>query len=85
MSLISRQDLIKITGLSKLGILKNPIASSIMGITKLGKLNNASFVERAPADVVDKERASLAELEQQRVIVSAALVKLKQAKSTSGN
>lgn len=39
MSLISRQDLIKITGLSKLGILKNPIASSIMGITKLGKLN----------------------------------------------
>lgn len=39
MSLISKQDLIKITGLSKLGIFKNPIASSIMGVTKLNKLN----------------------------------------------
>jgi putative hemolysin len=39
MSLISRQDLIKITGLSKLGLLKSPIASAIMGITKLTKLN----------------------------------------------
>lgn len=52
---------------------------------KRSKLTNASFVERAPADVVDKERASLTELEQQREIVSAALVKLKNAKSTSGN
>lgn len=39
MSLISKQDLINITGLSKLGIFKNPIASSIMGVTKLNKLN----------------------------------------------
>lgn len=29
-----------------------------------GKLNNASFVEKAPAEVIDKERAKLAEAEQ---------------------
>ena len=48
---------------------------------KRSKLSNASFVERAPADVVDKERASLAELEQQHETVVAALAKLRQAKS----
>lgn len=39
MSLISKQDLIKVAGLSKFGILKNPIASSVMGITRLNKVN----------------------------------------------
>jgi valyl-tRNA synthetase len=29
-----------------------------------GKLGNASFVERAPADVVDKERRKLAEAQE---------------------
>jgi valyl-tRNA synthetase len=45
---------------------------------KQAKLGNASFVERAPADVVDKERASLAELQQQHETVTAALSKLRQ-------
>jgi valyl-tRNA synthetase len=31
-----------------------------------GKLNNAGFVDKAPADVVDKERAKLQDLTQQR-------------------
>lgn len=29
-----------------------------------GKLSNAAFVEKAPAEVIDKERAKLAEAEQ---------------------
>jgi len=29
-----------------------------------GKLSNAGFVDKAPADVIDKERAKLAEAEQ---------------------
>lgn len=49
---------------------------------KQSKLGNASFVERAPADVVEKERASLTELEQQRESVLAALTKLKQLQAT---
>ncbi len=52
--------------------------------SKKGKLSNASFVERAPADVVEKERASLAELEQQLQSVVEALAKLQQAKSSKG-
>lgn len=47
---------------------------------KKSKLSNASFVERAPADVVEKERASLAELEQQLATTLAALQKLSQLK-----
>lgn len=61
--------------------LRENVVKQIAG--KHSKLNNASFVERAPADVVEKERASLAELEQQRENVSAALVKLKQLKSAN--
>ncbi len=45
------------------------------------KSANASFVERAPADVVEKERASLAELEQQLATTLAALEKLSLLKS----
>ena len=29
-----------------------------------GKLSNAAFVDKAPAEVIDKERAKLAEAEQ---------------------
>ena len=40
MSLISKQDLINAIGLSKFGFLKNGIASTLMSITKLNKVNN---------------------------------------------
>ena len=39
MSLISKQDLINAAGLSKLRILKNPVASALMQITKLNEVN----------------------------------------------
>lgn len=39
MSLISRNDLIKVSGLSKLGFLKNPVASAIMRVTKITEVN----------------------------------------------
>ena len=37
------------------------------------KLSNANFVERAPAEVVEKERAALADLQQQLAKTKAAL------------
>lgn len=39
MSLISKSDLIKASGLSKLGFLKNPAASAIMRLTKIDEVN----------------------------------------------
>lgn len=39
MSLISKNDLIKASGLSKLGFLKNPVASAIMRLTKIDEVN----------------------------------------------
>ncbi|WP_027377779.1 lysophospholipid acyltransferase family protein [Kaistella palustris] len=39
MSLISREDLIKASGLSKVGFLKNPVASAIMRLTKITEVN----------------------------------------------
>lgn len=39
MSLISKSDLIKASGLSKLGLLKNPAASAIMRLTKIDEVN----------------------------------------------
>ena len=39
MSLISKSDLIKASGLSKLGFLKNPAASAIMRLTKINEVN----------------------------------------------
>lgn len=39
MSLISKNDLIKASGLSKLGFLKNPAASAIMRLTKIDEVN----------------------------------------------
>ncbi|MDZ4851255.1 MAG: valine--tRNA ligase [Pirellulaceae bacterium] len=44
---------------------------------KEGKLSNESFVSRAPAAVVEKERASLVDLLSQRDSVEAALKKLR--------
>ncbi len=44
---------------------------------KESKLSNATFVDRAPADVVAKERESLEELRQQLVSVRQALERLK--------
>lgn len=39
MSLISKSDLIKASGLNKLGLLKNPAASAIMRLTKIDEVN----------------------------------------------
>ncbi|MCA9193240.1 MAG: class I tRNA ligase family protein, partial [Planctomycetales bacterium] len=47
---------------------------------KQAKLGNESFVSRAPVEVVDKERASLADLQQQLSTVSTALEKLSASK-----
>lgn len=47
--------------------------------SKKSKLSNASFVDRAPSEVVDKERQSLTELEQQLASVQAAVQKLQSA------
>ncbi len=44
---------------------------------KRGKLGNASFVDRAPADVVAREREGLQQLESQLVTVQASLEDLK--------
>jgi valyl-tRNA synthetase len=50
------------------------LAKQIQG--KANQLNNQSFVARAPAEVVERERQSLAELERQRDAVSAAITAL---------
>ncbi|MGZ5210267.1 MAG: lysophospholipid acyltransferase family protein, partial [Kaistella sp.] len=39
MSLISRSDLIKVSGLGRFGFLKNPVASAIMSLTKIDEVN----------------------------------------------
>lgn len=47
---------------------------------KKGKLSNENFVARAPAEVVEKEKAALADLEQQLDAVTATLEKLRASK-----
>lgn len=39
MSLITKEDLIKATGMSKIGFLKNPVASTLMKLTKIDEVN----------------------------------------------
>lgn len=39
MSLISKNDLIKATGLSRIGLLKNPVAGALMKLTKIDQIN----------------------------------------------
>ena len=46
---------------------------------KEAKLSNENFVKRAPADVVEKERASLADLHQQQETVASALKRLRES------
>jgi valyl-tRNA synthetase len=54
------------------------LANLVKQITgKESKLSNATFVDRAPPEVVEKERESLAELKQQQESVTQALQKLK--------
>ena len=48
---------------------------------KRKKLENQSFVDRAPAAVVQGERDSLKDLEEQRAAVAAVLERLAAAKS----
>lgn len=55
--------------------LRDNLAKQIVG--KQGKLSNESFVSRAPADVVEKEREALLALQQQLDAVTALLVKLR--------
>lgn len=40
MSLISKQDLIKASGLEKIGFLKNPVVSAVMKMTKINEVNH---------------------------------------------
>lgn len=40
MSLISKEDLIKASGLDKIGFLKRPVASAIMNLAKINDVNN---------------------------------------------
>ncbi len=57
------------------------LANIVKQITgKKGKLSNESFVSRAPAEVVEKEKASLEELQRQEESVSATLEKLRESK-----
>jgi valyl-tRNA synthetase len=58
--------------------LEAALAGQIRG--KEAKLANASFVERAPADVVARERESLAQLKDQLHSARAALVELRKQK-----
>ncbi len=44
---------------------------------KEAKLANANFVQRAPADVVEKERQSLVEARERLASIEATLVELK--------
>ena len=61
--------------LARLDKLKSQLEKQIKG--KQQKLGNENFVARAPADVVDKERASLADLEKQSESVEGDIERLR--------
>jgi len=44
---------------------------------KEGRLNNESFVSRAPADIIEKERQALSDLVSQRDAAEQAIGKLR--------
>lgn len=58
----------------RLGSEKEKLAKYVKSIN--GKLSNENFVSRAPAEVVEAERAKLAEAEEKLTSVEAALAKL---------
>ena len=51
------------------------LESNIMGLS--GKLNNAGFTDKAPPEVVDRERSRLIEAEAQLSKVNVAIAELK--------
>ncbi len=55
MSLISKQDLIKASGLSRIGFMKNPVASAIMKLTKIDEVNKlyAALKDKSGKDFFD--------------------------------
>lgn len=55
MNLISKQDLIKASGLSKIGFMKNPVASAIMKLTKIDEVNKlyAALKDKSGKDFFD--------------------------------
>jgi valyl-tRNA synthetase len=53
------------------------LAGAIAG--KERQLSNANFVDRAPAEVIEKERAALAQLHEQKAAAERALAALKRA------
>ena len=65
--------------LARLDKLKSQLEKQIKG--KQQKLGNENFVARAPADVVDKERASLADLEKQSESVEGDIERLRKKSS----
>jgi valyl-tRNA synthetase len=67
--------------LSRLEKLLSQLVKQIMG--KESKLSNENFVSRAPADVVEKERATLSELVDQRASVEGDISKLKGKNSSN--
>ncbi len=62
--------------LARLEKLQSQLIKQITG--KEQKLNNENFVARAPAEVVDKERASLADLQQQSESVEGDIQRLRE-------
>lgn len=48
---------------------------------KESRLSNESFVSRAPADIIEKERQALQDLMQQRVAAEEAIEKLRGLRS----
>ncbi|MGV8913992.1 MAG: lysophospholipid acyltransferase family protein [Kaistella sp.] len=55
MNLISKQDLIKASGLSRIGFMKNPVAAAIMKLTKIDEVNKlyAALKDKSGKDFFD--------------------------------